>query len=108
MRCPICQNELPTEADLCTACGTPEQLDGKAPTIRSDIYSLGVVFYELFTGKRAFEAPSLGALIKLRRSEALPQKSDKKSSVPQRCTKSTVNTDYEFAPFVLLCGVEDF
>jgi Phosphotransferase enzyme family len=29
-------------------------------------------------------------------------------SVPQRCTKSTVNTDYEFAPFVLLCGVEDF
>jgi hypothetical protein len=29
-------------------------------------------------------------------------------SVPQRCTKSTVNTDYEFAPFVLLCGVADF
>jgi Protein kinase domain len=50
----------------------PEQLDGKAPTIRSDIYSLGVVLYELFTGKRAFDAPSLGALIKLRRSDTTP------------------------------------
>src|SRR5688572_18656917 len=34
----------------------PEQLDGKPPTVRSDIYSLGLVLYELFTGKRAYEA----------------------------------------------------
>ena len=50
----------------------PEQLDGEPPTVRSDIYSLGLVLYELFTGKRAYEAPSLGELIKLRRSDSTP------------------------------------
>ena len=32
----------------------PEQLAGKEVTARSDIYSLGLVLYEVFTGKRAF------------------------------------------------------
>jgi serine/threonine protein kinase len=50
----------------------PEQLDGSAVTIRSDIYSLGVVLYELFTGKRAFEASTLNELIRLRRSDTTP------------------------------------
>lgn len=50
----------------------PEQLDGSAVTVRSDIYSLGLVLYELFTGKKAFEAPSLNELINLRRSDATP------------------------------------
>ena len=32
----------------------PEQLAGKEVSTRSDIYSLGLVLYEIFTGKRAF------------------------------------------------------
>jgi serine/threonine protein kinase len=32
----------------------PEQLEGKEVSMRSDIYSLGLVLYEVFTGKRAF------------------------------------------------------
>lgn len=32
----------------------PEQLSGKEVSVRSDIYSLGLVLYEVFTGKRAF------------------------------------------------------
>jgi predicted Ser/Thr protein kinase len=50
----------------------PEQFDGSTPSVKSDIYSLGLVLYELFTGKRAFEAPTLGELIKLRRSDTTP------------------------------------
>jgi serine/threonine-protein kinase len=46
----------------------PEQLAGKAATVSSDIYSLGLVLYEVFTGKRVFEASTLAELIRLRES----------------------------------------
>ena len=50
----------------------PEQFEGQAPTVRSDIFSLGLVLYEIFTGRRAYDAPTLGELIKLRRSDTTP------------------------------------
>jgi eukaryotic-like serine/threonine-protein kinase len=37
----------------------PEQLAGKAASVQSDLYALGLVLYELFTGRRAFEAATL-------------------------------------------------
>ncbi|MGH9398815.1 MAG: protein kinase domain-containing protein, partial [Thermoanaerobaculia bacterium] len=37
----------------------PEQLAGKGASVQSDLYALGLVLYELFTGKRAFEAVTL-------------------------------------------------
>ncbi|MGD0164164.1 MAG: serine/threonine-protein kinase [Candidatus Sulfotelmatobacter sp.] len=37
----------------------PEQLAGKEVSTRSDIYSLGLVLYEVFTGKRAFSPESM-------------------------------------------------
>jgi serine/threonine protein kinase len=40
----------------------PEQFAGKGASVRSDIYALGLVFYEIFTGKRAFEARTLAEL----------------------------------------------
>ncbi len=46
----------------------PEQLAGKEVTEQSDIYSLGLVLYEIFTGKRAFEAKSLANLLDARSS----------------------------------------
>ncbi|HKV33922.1 MAG TPA: serine/threonine-protein kinase, partial [Pyrinomonadaceae bacterium] len=51
---------------------SPEQLEGHELTPKSDIYSLGLVFYEIFTGKRAFEASTLPELINLRRSDTTP------------------------------------
>ena len=41
----------------------PEQLIGGSVTARSDIYALGLVLYELFTGKRVFEAKSIADLV---------------------------------------------
>jgi serine/threonine-protein kinase len=34
----------------------PEQTVGREVSVKSDLYSLGLVLYELFTGRRAFEA----------------------------------------------------
>jgi serine/threonine-protein kinase len=50
----------------------PEQLEGKPFTVRSDLYSLGLLLYELFTSRRAFEAATLGQLMELRRSNTAP------------------------------------
>jgi hypothetical protein len=46
----------------------PEQLAGKEITSKSDIYSLGLVLYEILTGKRAFEASTLPELMRVRES----------------------------------------
>jgi predicted Ser/Thr protein kinase len=48
----------------------PEQLAGVGVTKRSDIYSLGLVLYEIFTGRKAYEAASLGELLRLRESSS--------------------------------------
>ncbi|HZU27485.1 MAG TPA: serine/threonine-protein kinase, partial [Bryobacteraceae bacterium] len=44
----------------------PEQLEGREVTVRSDIYSLGLVLYEVFTGKRPYEANTLAELVQAR------------------------------------------
>lgn len=49
----------------------PEQLEGREVTTKSDIYSLGLILYEILTGKRAFEAATLADLVKLRESGTL-------------------------------------
>ncbi len=49
----------------------PEQLAGREVTAKSDIYSLGLILYEILTGKRAFEASTLPELMRLREQGTL-------------------------------------
>ncbi len=43
---------------------SPEQLAGEPASVRSDIYALGLVIFELFSGKPAFDAPDLATIRK--------------------------------------------
>ena len=51
---------------------SPEQLEGAELTPKSDIYSLGLVLYEIFTGRKAFEFSNLQELLQQRRSDSSP------------------------------------
>jgi serine/threonine-protein kinase len=48
---------------------SPEQLQGREVTVRSDIYALGLLIYELVTGRRAFEGKGLAELARKHRDE---------------------------------------
>jgi serine/threonine-protein kinase len=46
----------------------PEQLLGQGASIKSDIYALGLVLFEILTGKRAYDAKTLHELMQLHES----------------------------------------
>ena len=48
----------------------PEQLEGREVSAQSDIYALGLIFYEMFTGKPAHRADSVAEILELRRGSA--------------------------------------
>jgi serine/threonine protein kinase len=55
---------------------SPEQIGGRDVSVRSDIYSLGLLLYEIFTGKQAFSADSIPELIRKQQTETPTNPSD--------------------------------
>src|SRR5581483_417360 len=54
----------------------PEQLAGREVIRRSDLYALGLVLYEIFTGKKAFEAATVEELMRQQQTSSPPSISD--------------------------------
>jgi serine/threonine-protein kinase PpkA len=51
---------------------SPEQAEGAAVDQRSDLYSLGIIFYEMLTGLRPFRGNSVLAIIQAHRTAPIP------------------------------------
>ena len=63
---------------------SPEQVLGQPVDGRSDIYSLGVILYELTTGQRPFKAGNLAALFKAITSDPVDRPTSINPEIPER------------------------
>ena len=61
----------------------PEQASGKGSTIRSDIYSLGILMYEMLTGKMPFRGDSAVEIALKHMKESLPSPKEINPILPQ-------------------------
>ena len=66
---------------------SPEQVAGKKVDGRSDLFSLGIVFYQLLTGNKPFKGDSITAVLYAITHSAYPPLSVKKGRVPACCVK---------------------
>jgi tRNA A-37 threonylcarbamoyl transferase component Bud32/ActR/RegA family two-component response regulator len=52
---------------------SPEQIDGAVPDVRSDLYSLGVVFFEMLNGSLPFQGKDLREILEAHMNADLPR-----------------------------------
>jgi serine/threonine-protein kinase len=64
----------------------PEQWRGE-PVPQTDIYGLGVVFFELITGRKPYEADTPAAVAILQVTEALPRPTELVGEIPEKVEK---------------------
>ena len=61
----------------------PEQASGKGCTIKSDIYSMGIIFYELLTGSLPFRGENAVEIALKHMRDPLPDLREENPSIPQ-------------------------
>ena len=61
----------------------PEQASGKGATIQSDVYSMGILMYELLTGELPFRGDNAVEIALKQIKEAVPSIREKNSDIPQ-------------------------
>jgi serine/threonine protein kinase len=64
----------------------PEQIEGTPADHRSDLFSLGVMFYEMLTGVRPFQGPSSPQLMSSILRDTPPPVCDRRADVPEAVT----------------------
>ena len=61
----------------------PEQASGKGSTIRSDIYSMGILFYEILTGSLPFKGDNAVEIALKQMRDEIPSVRKKNPAIPQ-------------------------
>ncbi len=61
----------------------PEQASGKGSTIKSDIYSMGIIFYELLTGSLPFRGDNAVEIALKHMRDPLPSLREENPAIPQ-------------------------
>ena len=61
----------------------PEQANGRGATIKSDIYSLGILMYELLTGKLPFKGENAVEIALKQMKEQIPSVCEQNAIIPQ-------------------------
>jgi serine/threonine-protein kinase PpkA len=52
---------------------SPEQIDGQEPDVRCDLYSFGVVIYEMLTGSLPFRGKNVAEIVERHRTASIPR-----------------------------------
>ena len=98
-------SELETQAKTAegTIVGTlnymsPEQTQGKTVDARSDIFSLGIIFYEMLTGRRPFTGETPAEVLSSINKDAPPPVTESRPQIPRALSRITTHPANDYTP----------